>query len=1064
MNNDFFKQKIKAFLHDPPEKPLILGLGEAHENRSKRYVETLLGSSETFSKAEWEFADHVASAADRASFPMRETQEFRVNFREPGNSIIKHPNSGGSLDLRGLHDIDPDTIEGNVHAALKRIKELSGNSEEKMFLYLWRCLPEIITQFEQGGEAGKKEIGKLWRYLPADTRIPDHSVHDHARMVSAFAGAGVKKDEVNASLILFTIGPVQEFIAAARKTVDLWSGSYMLSWLSWQAMKVICDELGPDSIIFPDLMGQPLVDEWLISEKGLELAGLLDDWKSDEDDGESTFFKQLGSPTLPNRFFAIVPADQAAVLANRAEKAVNDALQRAGKYAFSELRNVLPENAIDEAEWLDQLENFSECYWAVLDLPDWKKGSKNLDQEYENHFANLFTGIDSRERGKKWEFRNHIYKAFEKGGFNPNLGTFYGRFYEITEKAVGARKSVRNFNQVEESGFRCSLIPGKPALAPAGEKVSPGDYDKFWSDFYTSVQNDKALKNGLLGKNERLSVLALTKRLFPDFLDKHEFKQFPRNRFVSTHSLAVADFKYQLTRVLCDSKNENLNKVLSSFIDAANELLKFITLDKEYWLPKIKYLAKSAGIDSKISVINICTIPGELFQVDYYDGNYIDDLRDQNSYNDIDHKSTVDRVARDAKMALTELIKVSGIASPSKYYAILYLDGDNMGKWLSGDLAPQFCDALHPKAVKSLVDGLEDKDKRQHDLYKGWAKIFNYSEEKSLVERDAMGNPVSCMRPQAPTQHLAISRALNNFSLEIVRRIVEERFLGKLIYAGGDDVVAMVSIGEAVECAETLRAAFSGHLESSEHKTLHNLTVQLDKADSSNGFVGHKWGNRPIISITLGDKATASCGIAIAHYMYPLKQALADARKAEKYAKNDLGRDALAVNIVKRSGESFLTGSKWRLFGNQNGSGTCTLATRIIKDLQEKIQKGWVSPRFIVELEKTLDVFLALPREAVLNEVRRLFYQHSDGFNNMEREASETDEMFEERVKNEKNAFFNNCIGFMIEHCEKILVNSLIENLPKSDIAGSVPFEQAALRNVISLMDMSYYIGKGGGR
>ena len=33
------------------------------------------------------------------------------------------------------------------------------------------------------------------------------------------------------SLIKFQIGPVQDFIAQARSTRDLWSGSYLLSFL-----------------------------------------------------------------------------------------------------------------------------------------------------------------------------------------------------------------------------------------------------------------------------------------------------------------------------------------------------------------------------------------------------------------------------------------------------------------------------------------------------------------------------------------------------------------------------------------------------------------------------------------------------------------------------------------------------------------------------------------------------------------------------------------------------------------------------------------------------------------
>src|SRR6476646_9457896 len=37
-------------------------------------------------------------------------------------------------------------------------------------------------------------------------------------------------------LLHFSIGPVQGFIGEARRTRDLWSGSFLLSWLSAQAM------------------------------------------------------------------------------------------------------------------------------------------------------------------------------------------------------------------------------------------------------------------------------------------------------------------------------------------------------------------------------------------------------------------------------------------------------------------------------------------------------------------------------------------------------------------------------------------------------------------------------------------------------------------------------------------------------------------------------------------------------------------------------------------------------------------------------------------------------------
>ena len=52
-------------------------------------------------------------------------------------------------------------------------------------------------------------------------------------------------------LLLVTIGPIQEFIAQARRTRDLWFGSHALSELSRAAARAIADREG--SLIFPAL-------------------------------------------------------------------------------------------------------------------------------------------------------------------------------------------------------------------------------------------------------------------------------------------------------------------------------------------------------------------------------------------------------------------------------------------------------------------------------------------------------------------------------------------------------------------------------------------------------------------------------------------------------------------------------------------------------------------------------------------------------------------------------------------------------------------------------------------
>ena len=47
----------------------------------------------------------------------------------------------------------------------------------------------------------------------------------------------------------FTLGPVQGFVAQARRTRDFWAGSFILSWLSGVAMRAVQAQDG--TIIFP---------------------------------------------------------------------------------------------------------------------------------------------------------------------------------------------------------------------------------------------------------------------------------------------------------------------------------------------------------------------------------------------------------------------------------------------------------------------------------------------------------------------------------------------------------------------------------------------------------------------------------------------------------------------------------------------------------------------------------------------------------------------------------------------------------------------------------------------
>lgn len=99
-----------------------------------------------------------------------------------------------------------------------------------------------------------------------------------------------------------SLGPVQSFIGQARRTRDLWAGSFLLSWLSGKAMAAIQPAHG--RIVFP------IVDDDALFQAigGNPLAGAKT-WPS------------IGS--LPNRFKAEIQGDgrQAAEAAREAVKA-----------------------------------------------------------------------------------------------------------------------------------------------------------------------------------------------------------------------------------------------------------------------------------------------------------------------------------------------------------------------------------------------------------------------------------------------------------------------------------------------------------------------------------------------------------------------------------------------------------------------------------------------------------------------------------------------------------------------------------------------------------------------
>ncbi|MBE7502676.1 MAG: hypothetical protein HS113_20790 [Verrucomicrobiales bacterium] len=209
-----WKSKLAAYLHDPPHKPFRIA---GHEDARGPLLRCLGLSEEAIERWEQERCqanpDWQAVAADRFPFPRGGV--LHVDWKRDGHLEFRHPLAG----TRFLPPSQPRdrsaTGETWVEDALRGVEIGDGGWREKFFR-VWRLWPERCA----------REENPLLAYLVADTRIPDHTLWHHNGLGSALEAAGPKP-----AFLLFQIGPVQDFIAQARKMQDLWSGSYLLSFL-----------------------------------------------------------------------------------------------------------------------------------------------------------------------------------------------------------------------------------------------------------------------------------------------------------------------------------------------------------------------------------------------------------------------------------------------------------------------------------------------------------------------------------------------------------------------------------------------------------------------------------------------------------------------------------------------------------------------------------------------------------------------------------------------------------------------------------------------------------------
>ncbi|CAI9084832.1 type III-B CRISPR-associated protein Cas10/Cmr2 [Candidatus Methylacidiphilum fumarolicum] len=934
---NFWKSKFFAFVHDPPTKPFKI---QEHEEISKEIIQhagyEYVEARVLFDK----ITDHIAASADRLIFP--KPRVLHADFKGNEDSPYYHTLGGGKLIFQ--NPINPEIAEDDV-IKVQPIYDLNG-IDDKDFNGFEKRIGKEWANFFLHWRLWKKFISEKHpslAFMPADTRIPDHTIWTHCSITSALQGCVEKIDEadtkINPAFLLFQIGPVQEFIAQARKTKDLWSGSYLLSYLIAHAIKALTDRLGPDAVIFPALYGQPLFD-WLHMD---ELYNKIKT-KDNKSLWDTEFDYPLGlilTPNFPNRFLALIPDDKAEVLSQSIEKELQNKLEEISKYCVEYLTK---EKGIEwndniQKRWNDQIEDFLFISWQVY---PWEKdvnkaialfkqlpasdSAKDLDDVYQ-----CALNIPKEDRDpRNYKYDNEGHPIIE------NIGFCWSAHYAMTDFLHEGRRNIRDFKffgDPNSNEFRSRF--GVPKDMYSGKEECIGD-ENWQKSLHDKIKH--TFKEG-----ERLGAINIIKRIWDEAYLKKTYKNanlsFKPKIFESVPDVAANSWVKEVLLKQLD-KDHDINKYCNDFVQSLqkayeNGEIEEIKIDEKKFQSPEEFLKEypSFCFTSELRRLK------EEYKEDRYKDKNPTSRKRENSENALRHLKTLQKRLN---------------SEPTPYIAILAMDGDSMGKWLSGEKSPCFHTQLSKEAKE-------------------------YFNNQQLLELQQI---LKTKRPLFPSYHIELSSALANFSLYLAPSIVHQHY-GQLIYSGGDDILAMLPAEKALQCAYVLRKAFRGDptLSESFYGALKAPPHQWGFVSIDGKWEGWKemWKCESVDKflpqgyplLLMGKNADISAGIAIGHIHSPLQNLVEEAKNALEIAKSSgYGKSAFVVNLFKRSGEIAQWGSKWNHSKEEEKETSFPL--EILNELQELYENNRISGKLPYRIAELVSCYFQYGNDELNEQVKEI--------------------------------------------------------------------------------------------
>ncbi len=617
-----------------------------------------------------------------------------------GEVRLRHPISAEPLELEELKRFlsrgDARGILAKLREAELRLRDEALESREKA-REVWDALPRLLylryMEVLRGVDGvNARRLAEELVHIPADPAFPDHDWLSRAEIYASVRA--IEEDGDKVYLLRFKISPVQGFIGNARKELDFWAGSHLLSTLTYTAIEELVEREWPGAIIFPHLRGQPFFTHSYGGSVDRELYTV---------------------PNMPNKVLAIVGLKEGELeeLEESIKRAIHGKIGELFREAWGYFRMDDLIGAIAKSEGVTPEGAFE--YYLKYALSYFRITIEAIPYEK----------LPVRDRWAK--------EIIEKT--HGDKEAYYPYLFTVLDQRTDF-KSLRFEKPIVDPGFKCTQCGELPAIGNhLGGKVIPrSTLRKAWNDH---VKRLRAKGRTEIRENERLCPLCLIKRYYPRTIER----EFGSKHWVSSVS-EVALRGTEWERILDAARNgvSYGTEKVAELVDILSGVFEILGFNSEVVYPEswasVKALAKVYGWE-------------EEYVRKALSGRFGDPDR------------LVERVRR-------LLLEVQGeVGSPKSYYTMLKMDGDNMGKVISGK--------------------------------RGMKEVSAYLEVTSSVE--------GFRKPVTPPVHQAVTRSLSKFAVEKVRTIVTSG-RGEVILAGGDDVLALLPTNRAIGVAFKLQEEF----------------------------------------------------------------------------------------------------------------------------------------------------------------------------------------------------------------------------------------------------------------